>query len=110
MMHMLKIARREAESAPRLNVLWSLFHHEERVEDDGFSQRHTEHRQGDYFSERAGIAPDRFGRFHAHEPHADGGTQSAQADVNAAAQFRQHWRYHNFPFSMCWLLLNGSRD
>src|SRR5205807_620497 len=102
--------RRGADQTPRLKCLWTLFHHEQRVEDDGFSQRHTEHRQRDYFAERAGIASHRLGSFHADEPHADSRTESAQADVNTPAHLRQHWRYHNFPFVMCWLLLNGSRD
>src|SRR5438105_8220423 len=103
-----KITRRGADQTPRLKCLWTLFHHEQRVEDDGFSQRHTEHRQRDYFAERAGIASHRLGSFHADEPHADSRTESAQADVNTPAHLRQHWRYHNFPFVMWWLLFNGS--
>jgi len=54
---------------------------EDRVEHDGFGKGHAEERQDNHLPERAGIAPDRLGGFHADQTDPDGRSQAGQTDL-----------------------------
>src|SRR5215813_12198703 len=95
----IRFQERRGGKRPRADELLSA--EEQRVEHDGFRQRHAEHGQRDHLAERAGIAPDRLGGFHADKSHADGRTQTGQADLDAAAHFSQNRSYHIRFLSLC---------
>ena len=78
-----------------------LFAEEERVERDGFGQRHADDALDENLRRGTGIAADGFGGLEADESDADGGAEAAEASLDAARDFSECVDHDGLYF--CWL-------
>jgi len=60
---------------------------EQRVERDGFGERHADDALHENFRGGSGIATDGFSGFEADEAYANGSAETAEAALNAAGDF-----------------------
>src|ERR1051326_8426301 len=79
-----------------------LLHEEDRIERDGFGERHADDGLDEDFAGSAGIAANAFNGLGADETDADGGGEAAERDVNTAGHFREG-EVHGDMCCYCWL-------